>query len=76
MRCAHPDPPLTLHDIGHDAAATREQNATAVLDALPGTASTLGEATGLPHIAVAAAVALLLVRRQARCVGPFNYERA
>lgn len=71
-----PEPPvLTLRDIGHDPAAIREQNATRVLAALPGTASSLSRSTGLSHIAVADAVALLLTRRQARRAGPLNYAR-
>jgi hypothetical protein len=54
------EPTLTLRDIGHDAAATREQNASRVLAALPGTASTLARATGLAYIAVADAAAIIL----------------
>lgn len=73
MRSA--DPTLTLHDIGHDAAATREQNASLVLAALPGTASALARATGLTFIAVADAVALLLSRSQARRMGSLTYAK-
>ena len=71
-----PEPPvLTLRDIGHDAAATREQNASRVLAALPGTASNLARATGLTFIAVADAVALLLSRSQARRSGSLTYAK-
>ena len=73
MRSA--DPTLTLRDIGHDAAATREQNASRVLAALPGTASNLARATGLTFIAVADAVALLLSRSQARRSGSLTYAK-
>ena len=73
MRTA--DPTLILRDIGHDPAAIREQNATRVLAALPGTASALARATGLTFIAVADAVALLLSRSQARRSGSLTYAR-
>lgn len=76
LRCRPELPALTVHDIGHDPAAAREQNAALVLSKLPGTASSLSRSTGLPHIAVADAVALLLDRKQARRAGPLNYARA
>ena len=72
MRCAS-DPTLTLRDIGHDAAATREQNASLVLAKLPGTTRTLAVDTGLETIAVAAAVLLLTARKQARLTDPTVY---
>jgi hypothetical protein len=75
MRLAVAEPTLTLHDIGHDPAAVREQNATRVLAALPGTASGLARATGLAYIAVADAVALLLSRNQARRSGSLTYAK-
>ena len=75
LRCRPELPALTVHDIGHDPADVREQNASRVLAALPGTASNLARAPGLTFIAVADAVALLLSRSQARRMGSLTYAK-
>ena len=75
MRCAS-DPAITVRDIGHDPASTRDVNAARVLAALPGTARAIAAATDLGFLAVADAILLLVSRKQAVATGPFTYAKA
>ena len=77
MPHAAPEPPaMTVHDIGHDPAAAREQNAKLVLGKLPGTTRQLAHATGIGFLATADALLLLVGRKQAVLTSPFTYARA
>lgn len=76
LRCRPELPALTVHDIGHDPAAAREQNAALVLSMLPGTTRQLARDAGIGFLAAADAVLLLVDRKQAVLTAPFTYARA
>lgn len=73
LRCCPELPALTVHDIGHDPAAAREQNAALVLSKLPGTTRQLAKAADIAFLAAADAVLLLVGRKQARLTDPTVY---